>query len=104
MCTRTCMVTKTITVMEDAYNLLLSRKNNNESFSEVIRKMVGKKGDIMRLAGAWKHLTNEEVEKRKSDIRKFFFVERLAKSSDIILTLLLFVFQVFLSYQLNPYV
>lgn len=70
MCTRTCMATKTITIMDDAYNLLLSRKNNNESFSEVIRKMAGKKGDIMRLAGAWKHLTSEEVEKRKSDIRK----------------------------------
>jgi len=64
------MATKTITIMEDAYNLLLNRKNKNESFSEVIRRMTGEKKDIMRLAGAWKHLSDKDVENRKKLINK----------------------------------
>jgi len=83
-----CMVTKTITIMEDAYKILLNKKNNNESFSEVIRKMAGEKKNIMKFAGAWKHLSKEEVEKRKHDISKlrkestkqlFDRIERLKK-------------------------
>ena len=70
MCTRMCMVTKTITIMEDAYKLLLRNKNGEESFSDVIRKLTGDKKDIMSLAGAWKHLTNKEVEDRKKDVLK----------------------------------
>lgn len=63
-----CMGTKTISIMDDAYNLLLNRKHKDESFSEVIRKLAGKKTDIMKFAGAWKHLNKEEIEERKRDV------------------------------------
>jgi len=68
-----CMATKTITIMEDAYKILLNRKHKNESFSGVIRRITGEKKDIMRFAGAWKHLKEDEVkdmEKRIDLIRR----------------------------------
>jgi len=37
------MVTKTLTIMEDAYKLLLKNKLENESFSEEIRRLLSKK-------------------------------------------------------------
>jgi len=43
MCTRTCMATKTLTIMEDVYNLLLKNKVEGESFSEEIRKILSEK-------------------------------------------------------------
>lgn len=36
-----CMVTKTLTIMEDAYNLLAARKLAHESFSQEIRRVMG---------------------------------------------------------------
>lgn len=39
MCTRMCMATKTITIMEDAYEMLTSHKKAGESFSEEIRRV-----------------------------------------------------------------
>ena len=50
--------------------------------------MAGEKKNIMKFAGAWKHLSKEEVEKRKHDISKlrkestkqlFDRIERLKK-------------------------
>ena len=41
--TRTCMTTKTLTIMEDAYKLLLDNKLENESFSGEIRRIFSKK-------------------------------------------------------------
>ncbi|SRR3989344_2637319 len=67
-CTRMFMATKTLTIMEDAYEMLARRKGKDESFSQVIRRVVGKKNDIMQFAGAWKHLSEEEVENRKRRI------------------------------------
>ena len=45
MCKRMCMcmTTKTITIMDDAYNLLADHKLENESFSEEIRRVLSKK-------------------------------------------------------------
>ena len=68
MCTRMCMVTKTISIMEDAYKLLLNKKHKNESFSEVIRRIVRKERDIMQFAGAWKHISDAEAESMKKHI------------------------------------
>ena len=70
MCTCMCMsmATKTITIMEDAYKLLSNRKHKNESFSDVIRRMTGEKNDVMKFAGAWSHLSDEEVDSMKKTI------------------------------------
>lgn len=54
--------------MEDAYKLLLRKKHKYESFSDVIRRITGKKKDIMKFAGAWKDISEEDVESIKKDI------------------------------------
>ena len=54
--------------MEDAYNLLATRKSKNESFSEVIRKMASGKQNIMRLAGVWGDMADKDAEKMKRGI------------------------------------
>ena len=55
--------------MEDAYEMLARKKANGESFSDVIRRVVGKKNDIMQFAGAWKHISDKEAEQMKKSIR-----------------------------------
>ena len=41
------MGTKTITIMDDVYELLARNKRKDESFSEELRRIVPKKGNIM---------------------------------------------------------
>ena len=65
------MVTKTITITEDAYKALANDKNKDESFSEVIlrtHKRKGNIGDIMKFAGAWADMSDETAEKIKRNI------------------------------------
>ena len=42
-CTRTFMATKTLTITEDAYNLLAGNKLEDESFSEEIKRIMVKR-------------------------------------------------------------
>ena len=77
------MGTKTISIMEDAYNILRSKKRRGESFSDVIRKIVEKKKDIMKFAGSWKRISSKDIEKIKKDItslRKRSTIELLKKT------------------------
>lgn len=67
-CTRTCMVTKTLTITEDAYELLKRHKGESESFSQVIRKLATRKGDIMQFHGIWKDMPEEEIVRMKQVI------------------------------------
>nr|MDO8109950.1 antitoxin VapB family protein [Candidatus Sigynarchaeota archaeon] len=53
------MVTKTITITEEAYLLLKQKKKSGESFSEVIIKHFGEKSSILDLYGTWE---GEEAE------------------------------------------
>ena len=65
------MGTKTITIMDDAYNLLKSRKLKNESFSEVLRRELKKsKKPLTDFAGAWNFLSEKDIEEIKEAIRK----------------------------------
>ncbi len=67
-----CMGTKNISIMDDVYKLLLVKKIANESFSEVIRRELKRKKNIMEFAGAWKDLVNdEEAEEMKNVIKEF---------------------------------
>ncbi len=51
------MGTKTITIMDDAYHLLKSRKMKNESFSDVIRReLKTSKRPLSDFVGAWKDI------------------------------------------------
>ena len=56
--------------MEDAYEILLGNKIKNESFSQVIRRTMRRKKDIMEFAGAWKNISDKEAEEMKSNISK----------------------------------
>ncbi len=72
MCTHTCMCmgTKTISIMEDAYTLLVRNRIGDESFSEVIRRIFGKRKSIMEFAGVWKNVADKEIEKMKKGIKE----------------------------------
>ena len=56
-----CMATKNISIMDDVYDILISNKRENESFSEVIRRISGRKKDIMRFAGSWSFMSDKDV-------------------------------------------
>ena len=72
MCTQ--MGTKTISIMDDVYKLLLRNKMRSESFSDVIRRNLKKKRDIMEFAGALMGNANEwgDIKKKIYDDRKKF--------------------------------
>jgi len=63
------MTTKTLTIMKDAYDLLLDNKLKNESFSEEIRRIVSKKKS-KKLIDYFGILTNEEGETMLKDLEK----------------------------------
>lgn len=62
------MATKTISVMDDAYNLLVLNKMQNESFSDVIRRVFQKKSNLLDLAGSLKSINEKDAKKIKKDI------------------------------------
>jgi predicted CopG family antitoxin len=64
------MTTKTISIMEDAYRLLLARKRAEESFSDVIRRELSKKGRISESAGVWSDMTDEQLRRFEDSRRK----------------------------------
>lgn len=63
------MPTRTISITEEAYDRLKVRKEKNESFSDVINKITGKKS-IMELAGILSKEQAEKLEKHIRDRRK----------------------------------
>jgi predicted CopG family antitoxin len=64
------MSTKTISIMDDVYKLLVRNRVHNESFSEIIRRHLKKK-DVMDFAGALGDLDStsakKEIKKLRSD-------------------------------------
>ena len=64
------MATKNISIMSDVYELLVRKKEKNESFSDVIRRTVSKKKDIMEFAGVWKNIADKEIEEMENSINK----------------------------------
>ena len=63
------MGTKTITILDDVYEMLEKRKLHKESFSDAIRRTM-KRRDIMELAGAWSDMRREEIAAMKRAIKK----------------------------------
>lgn len=54
--------------MDDAYGLLVAVKAPDESFSDEIRRLLKSKGSIMDFAGAWKDISDKEIETMKKAI------------------------------------
>ncbi|MBI5065884.1 antitoxin VapB family protein [Candidatus Woesearchaeota archaeon] len=62
------MVTKTLTIMEDVYGLLLRNKREEESFSEELRRLLSvKKRDPMELFGL---ISEEQGDKMLEDLKR----------------------------------
>jgi len=64
------MVVKNISIMEDVYKMLVARKKATESFSDLIRRTIKQKRDIMEFAGVWKNISDERIEKMKNEINE----------------------------------
>lgn len=78
------MATKTITIMEDAYDLLVGAKESGESFSDLIRRTYSKKRDISECFGAWSEEFGEAIKKDIAE-RRAANAER-AKRRDALFT------------------
>ena len=65
------MGTKTISVMDDAYELLGKNKRKGESFSEEIRRVFKAKNDFLSFAGAWKEISKTEESRIKKAVGDF---------------------------------
>ena len=63
------MATKTISISEDAYDILKAKKESSESFSEVIVRMSGKK-NLSSFYGALSKESADALEKAVAEIRK----------------------------------
>ena len=57
--------------MDDVYELLARNKNKDESFSEELRRIVPKKGNIMECAGLWADMSDKDAEDMKKTIDDF---------------------------------
>lgn len=68
--TCTCMVSKNITITEDAYGFLKRLKSNHASFSEVILSLKEKRNNIMSYAGSMKNVDLSSIEKIRKEARK----------------------------------
>ena len=60
------MATKTISITEEAYERLRLKKEKNESFTDVINRITGKRS-LLELAGI---LSNEEADNMKKHIKE----------------------------------
>ena len=56
--------------MEDAYDLLVSHKNKDESFSQEIRRILGEKKRTHKLIEIFGILSKEEGEGMRRDLEK----------------------------------
>ncbi|MBI4438316.1 antitoxin VapB family protein [Candidatus Woesearchaeota archaeon] len=63
------MATKTISIMEDVYEMISREKMGDESFSDLLRRKFRKK-DLFAFAGSWKSMTDRDAEELSSEIRK----------------------------------
>lgn len=63
---RSKMPTRTISITEEAYERLKVRKEKNESFSDVINKVTGRRS-LLELAGI---LSEEEADKLEKHIKE----------------------------------
>lgn len=52
---------KTLTISEEAYRELVRLKEKGESFTDTILKLTHGRGNILRHAGGWKDMTDEEA-------------------------------------------
>ena len=65
------MPTKTITIMQDAYELLKADKKPNESFSDTIRRNFSKKTSMRDFFGSWDGDFADEVKTAIDEMKEY---------------------------------
>jgi predicted CopG family antitoxin len=63
------MGTRTITIIDKAYEALKGEKGKDESFSDVVLKLTKRRGRLSDSFGKWK-MTDEEYKKIKKEMKK----------------------------------
>lgn len=69
------MATKNISITEEAYKRLAARRKTNESFSEIILEITGKKAKPSDFHGVLSEKFGDELEKSISERRKRHSIE-----------------------------
>ena len=62
------MATKTISILEEAYNALIKEKGKGDSFSDVILKLTRRKGKLKDSFGSW-NMTDKDVTTFRRELR-----------------------------------
>ena len=73
MHTQIHMGTKTISIMDDVYEMLARNKGKSESFSDIIRKNLSRKDDLNTVVGLWSDLDEKDfslINKTIKNLRK----------------------------------
>ena len=76
--TYTYMGTKTISISDEAYRIMKSRKDNGESFSEVIIKLSGKK-KLSSFYGALSKESENLLERNIKEVRKKHLINHVKR-------------------------
>lgn len=63
------MAQKTVALDQEAYDLLRSRKQEGESFSEVVKRLARKRRSILDFAGAWKDVPQKDLARMREFLR-----------------------------------
>ena len=69
------MASKNIAITEDIYHELLKRKNQDESFTQIISRLIEEKDRSSNYFGHWKDLAREDEKKiddAKKELRKIW--------------------------------
>ena len=66
---RIALGVKTLTITEEAYDLLAREKRGKESFSEVIKRLTRERGELKDSFGAWT-MSQEEEDRIASSLKK----------------------------------
>lgn len=63
------MAQKTIALDQEAYDLLRKKKREDETFSDVVKRLAKKPRSILEFAGAWKNVPKEDMTRIREFLR-----------------------------------
>ncbi len=64
------MASKTISVQEGVYDLLVHQKLPGESFSQMFRRKFDWRRNLRECVGLWSDVPDEEIEAMKAEVRR----------------------------------
>ena len=63
------MAQKTIALDQEAYDLLRKKKREDETFSDVVKRLAKKPRSILEFAGAWKNFPKDDMARIREILR-----------------------------------